>query len=472
MSAGPELPGTAESWLGRQRWYRAKGSSPRLRSIGGFRLTDPAAEADVFTHLLEDTSVDPPTLYQMPVTYRRSTLPDAQDSLLGTINDHDGELFVYDAPHDPAFARALLALVTGEGATAPDPDARVAAAGHLLREPTAIEVATSRVFDGEQSNTSLVLELKDARGHAVAPVICKLFRTLEPGENPDIVVQSALTAAGCRRIPALLGYVSGFWPPRNPGAEEATLSGQLALVQEFVADAEDAWRLALDSAATNVDFTGLAWDLGVATAEVHEILAAAMGTEEPTARVIQRVTAGMRERLDAAVTEVPELGPYRGAVENLITAAGHDDWPPLQQIHGDFHLGQVIFSPSRGWIVLDFEGEPLRPLAARSTRDLGLRDLAGMLRSFDYAAETVARNRVGVDSAPAATMHRWAEDAQHSFLAGYQSRSGLDLECRGALLAALEVDKALYETIYESRNRPDWLPIPLTAIHRLVTPNE
>lgn len=472
MNAGAGLPGDVESWLSRQRWYRAKGSAARLRPIGGFALIDPIGEADVFTHLLEDSSSDPPTLYQVPVTYRRTSLKDADRSLLGTVWADRSLKFVYDGPHDPAYSRALLALVTAQASTAYDSGASAEATGHLLSPTAATEVTRTGVFTGEQSNTSFVLELQDAGGHTLAPLICKLFRSLEPGANPDIEIQTALSAAGCSRIPAPLGFVAGTWPARNGIDEAASLSGHLAFIEEFIAGSENGWDIALRAVAAKEDFTGSSRELGIITAEVHELLAARMGTEESTKEMIQQTTADMRERLGLALVEVPELAPCRDAIEDLFAAASHSCWPPLQRIHGDLHLGQTVHSPERGWILLDFEGEPLRPLGQRSMRDLGLRDLAGMLRSFDYAACAAARNRVEDEAAPNSTMPGWAEDARRSFLRGYESRSGLDLDQHGALLAALEIDKALYETIYETRNRPDWLPIPLTAIHRLVTPNE
>jgi maltokinase len=472
MNAGAGLPGGVESWLSRQRWYRAKGSAARLRLIGGFTLIDPAAEADVVTHLLEDSSSDPPTLYQVPVTYRRTSLKDADRSLLGTISDDLGMKFVYDAPYDPAYSRALLALVTTQASTAHYSRASAEATGHLLSPTAATEVVQTSVFTGEQSNTSFVLELQDAVGHTLAPMICKLFRSLEPGANPDIDIQTALSAAGYRRIPAPLGFVAGTWPAKRGIGQPSSLSGHLAFIEEFIPGSENGWDLALRAVAAKEDFTGSSRELGIITAEVHELLAASMGTEESSTEMIHRTTADMRERLGLALVEVPELAPYRDAIEDLFAAASHSCWPPLQRIHGDLHLGQTIHSPERGWILLDFEGEPLRPLGQRSERDVSLRDLAGMLRSFDYAACAAARNRVEGDSAPDSSMPGWAEVERHSFLCGYESRSGLALDQHGALLKALEVDKALYETIYETRNRPDWLPIPLTAIHRLVTPNE
>ena len=149
-------------------------------------------------------------------------------------------------------------------------------------------------------------------------------------------------------------------------------------------------------------------------------------------------------------------------------------------MHGDYHLGQVLQVPGRGWVLLDFEGEPMRPMGERSAPDLALRDVAGMLRSFDYVegSLTLARSQTtgldadarGLDAQEDASDDRaraWAVSARTAFLAGYRAGSGAPPE--GALLDALELDKAVYEAIYEARHRPAWLPIPLAAVARLAT---
>ena len=136
------------------------------------------------------------------------------------------------------------------------------------------------------------------------------------------------------------------------------------------------------------------------------------------------------------------------------------DWPRLQRIHGDYHLGQVLESPGRGWYALDFEGEPLRPLEERTREDLALRDVAGMLRSFDYAAG--AAQLAGGDEA---RVQAWATAAKKAFLDGYGELGDEET----ILLEALVLDKALYEVVYEATERPDWLAIPLAGISRLAS---
>ena len=139
--------------------------------------------------------------------------------------------------------------------------------------------------------------------------------------------------------------------------------------------------------------------------------------------------------------------------------------PPMQRIHGDLHLGQVLAAPGRGWVLLDFEGEPLRPLAERLQEDCPLRDVAGMLRSLDYAAAVTAREH-GIDAAG------WALAARDAFLDGYLAGAGDSGQTGGGdhelLLRAFELDKAVYEVMYEARHRPPWLQIPLGGIRRLL----
>jgi predicted trehalose synthase len=195
---------------------------------------------------------------------------------------------------------------------------------------------------------------------------------------------------------------------------------------------------------------------------VHAVLADILPTVAASTDERAQVAASMRRRLGAAVAEVPELEVYASAVDAVITRAESAEWPRLQRIHGDYHLGQVVAVPDRGWVLLDFEGEPLRPLAERSQPDLTLRDVAGMLRSFDYVSGSYEQAH------PGESARDWASASRAAFLQGYSERAGIDVDHFRVLLDALEIDKALYESIYEARNRPAWLPIPVTAISRLI----
>ncbi len=453
--------------MARQRWYQSAGSSPDLSFVGEWLLPS-APDGTVFvTHLLRDTSGGASTLYQVPLAYRATPKADAADATLvgtvdGTVDDAPSTLWVYDAPHDQQYGAALFAFILGGGSSADSASSWGAGAtGH--RHPTASQslFAHSQVLRGEQSNTSIIIDTVDASGEPSAPVICKVFRTLHHGENPDIVVQSALAEAGCTLVPPSVGYVSGAWRTEaSPNSPVET--GHLAFAQRFLPGVRDAWRVALDAVENGDDFSDRARSLGAATAEVHAVLADIMPTVAATPDERAGVALRMRRRLGAAVAEVPELGAYARAVDSIIAGAESAEWPRLQRIHGDYHLGQVVAVPDRGWVLLDFEGEPLRPLAERSQPDLTLRDVAGMLRSFDYVAGSFEQSHAGESA------DEWARASRTAFLEGYSERAGVDIERFRVLLDAFEIDKALYESIYEARNRPAWLPIPVTAISRLV----
>jgi maltokinase len=320
-------------------------------------------------------------------------------------------------------------------------------------------VVASRVLSGEQSNTSIIIDLVDAHDQPGRPVICKVFRVVAAGQNPDVSVQSALAHAGSRFVPEPVGAVWGEWP--GPGATR--LGGHLAFAQEFLPGVEDAWRVALAAATAGDDFTAAARALGVATAAVHRDLARAFPTLDSTPEVVAQLCASMRERFRLAADEVPELAEHGAAIEAVFAAAEAAPWPRLQRIHGDYHLGQVLDVPGRGWVLIDFEGEPLRPLAERSLPDIPLRDVAGMLRSFSYVGATIAHSE-SVD--PRAAID-WAMTARTAFLKGYHDETGASAAGQEPLLAAFELDKAIYESVYESRNRPSWLMIPLLAVRRL-----
>ena len=457
-----------EAWMGRQRWYAAKGGQPLLRLVGRWRLDDPAGEVGVETLLVADESGTEPVVYQVPLTYRGAPLDGAEHALVGT-TEHSalGRRWVYDAPHDPVYATELLELVQGRVRAASSTESDAVEDGVAgVAQPSwgrEVHVVAARVLSGEQSNTSVVLDARDAADEPV-PLIVKVFRMLSPGDNPDVVLQGALVDAGSTRVPAVVGAVTGRWThPTTEG--DGPASGHLAFCQEFLPGVEDAWRVALRAAAAHEDFTAPARELGEATAEVHAVLADALGTTPTSPEQVAAVIAEMRLRFDAAVTAAPALEDVRDAVEEVLTQAQDLPWPPLQRVHGDYHLGQVLRAPDRGWVLLDFEGEPLRPLAERSLPDQWVRDVAGMLRSIDYVGGTL--ERAGDDG----RAREWVATTQGAFLDGYAARAGSDPRTLGPLLAAFELDKAMYEVVYETRNRPDWVGIPLDAVRRL-TPDD
>ncbi|MDY0909337.1 maltokinase N-terminal cap-like domain-containing protein [Microbacterium sp. CFBP9034] len=443
------------AWMPRQRWYAAKGRPPSLRLISWWDLAPAAAQdedARIRTYLVADEGALPVVLYQLPVVSRATETVDAPpDHIIGS--PEPGTTFI-DAPFDPAYARALIRMVTlggrGEGP-------RTVATGHPAPDAPSDEPRSATVMTGEQSNTSLIYRSSGM------PIICKVYRQLHPGLNPDIELPTALAAAGSVHVPRAIGWIEGSWP--DPATAQGTVTGSLASAQEFLPDVEDAWRVALRAAARGQDFRGPARALGAATADVHVSLAELFPTRETLPADREATATSWRRRLTIAIAEVPDIAERREAIEVVYERAAAEPWPAHQRIHGDYHLGQVLHVPGRGWVLLDFEGEPLRPMVERTRADLALRDVAGMLRSFDYVAGSIRLD--GPERSPGAARD-WARAAREAFLEGYALASGVDLETESRLLAALELDKAVYEAIYEARNRPTWVTIPLQAIARLV----
>lgn len=432
------VPGALAGWMSDQRWYANKGSVPALEEIGSWTLPSPDAGVQYVVHLLIDHAPGKPALYQVPLAYRADPLPGehAQIELL-----EDGRR-VYDAPHDPGFGVALLKLIS-ESAEIDGDRMRVAGRGR-----GASGLVRCRVLAGEQSNTSIVLEGDGA------PVICKVFRALHDGDNPDVELQSALAEAGSTAVPPAVGHVVGDWT--DSGTVSGRAVGHLAFAQEFLPGARDGWVIALEAARAGRTFENEAAALGESTADVHARLAQALTTATPTPAAISATLEQMRARLALAIREAPAVAGYERALSAVLERAAGVAWPPLQRIHGDLHLGQVLeVPPADGhpghWVIIDFEGEPLRPMRERRVLDCPLRDVAGMLRSFDYVAGTIA------EEGGEATA--WAAAARNAFLAGYGSNA-----TDPVLLRAFELDKALYEAVYEARNRPGWLPIPVAAI--------
>jgi trehalose synthase-fused probable maltokinase len=306
---------------------------------------------------------------------------------------------------------------------------------------------------GEQSNTSIIYE-----GSAL-PAIVKVFRALHHGANPDVELQTALAAAGSTAVPSPIGSIQASWS--DTGRADGQARGDLVFGQEFLPGSVDGWRVALDAAERGADFSIQARELGIATAGIHATLAATLHTRPTTPDDIAIAVAGMRARLERAIDEVPHLAANASAISATFDRAAAALWPAQQRIHGDLHLGQVLAAHERGWIIVDFEGEPLRAMNERSSLDSPLRDVAGMLRSFDYVAGSLAVSESPLDA------RDWADAARAAFAAGYSAASGRDIRSNGALVDAFELDKALYETVYEAKNRPNWLPIPVGAIQRL-----
>ncbi|SBN64765.1 Predicted trehalose synthase [Curtobacterium sp. 9128] len=439
-------------WMARQRWYAAKGGTPNLRTIA--RTDDATDGAQITTRFVIDDARTGAVLYQVPTTEHAHAVAGLEHARIDTADAEGADApgaapdapgaapdatTTYDAPHDPAYARWLLAQID---------------AGAESLTPVG-PVRSARVLRGEQSNTSIICETEHS-----GTVIVKVFRVLHHGDNPDVTTQQALSAAGSSRVPKVFGALHGEWP--DVGRADGVASGHLAFAQEFLPGLDDAWRVALDDARRGDSFAAGADRLGAALADVHVTLAGVMPTEAATPARIRTAIDTMHARLEAAAAEVPEIAEHADAVRAVYARAADVAWPPLQRIHGDLHLGQVLSAPEpRGWVFLDFEGEPLRPLHERSLPDVPLRDVAGMLRSFDYVAGALAHDDDPVDAGA------WAHEARAAFLDGYERGIGVDLRAHREVLDAFEIDKAVYEVVYEARNRPTWVGIPVAAVTRL-----
>lgn len=429
-------------WMPQQRWFAGKGRAPVLETIATWRLDDdPSATVDL--HLVADAADANHVLYQVPVVRR----PFDDASRAGEIGRTDDAILI-DGAADPAFHAVLYRWVTDSGsAHSADGDIAGSSAGAAGLAPT----APASILAGEQSNTSLIYRPEGG----ATPVICKLFRQVGIGVNPDIELQSALALAGARFVPPVIGTVEGEWQ-----ASGGRVAGSLAFAQEFFPAVEDAWRVALRAATDGTPFAAPAAALGRAVAEMLDTLAEVFPTRPATEADRIAVGAGWQTRWDAAIAAVPELESSREGVMEAYAEALAAPWPDLQRVHGDLHLGQVLDVAGRGWVLLDFEGEPLRPIAERRELDLPVRDVAGMLRSFAYAADAVR------DVVDVASRRAWAAEARAGFFAGYGEAAASDLH--PALLRALEIDKSVYQTVYDARNRPEWTPIPLAAIAELI----
>ena len=459
-------------WIGDQRWYTGKAHTPDLARLGFYRFDDPDGEVGIEVLVVADSGGDgEPVVYQVPVTWHGQRVAALEHALIGT-TEHGtlGTRYAYDGCHDPAFAEQMLRCIVTGSTQVPlqihDKD------GNVTQQQTAVRikgsgarhtvmprVERSRVLSADQSNTSIIFEVTDAAG-SPASFILKVFRVLHDGENPDVVLQTALSDAGSDAVPAMLGSVLANWP----GPDRRNWSGHVAFAQEFLPGVQDAWREAAAAAVSDTDFTRAARDLGAATASVHTALGDAFGHAAAGAAQVSRVVDGMRGRFAQACERAPELSDRSDRFEHLMSVAANADWPALQRIHGDFHLGQVLEVPGPAgnrWVLIDFEGEPLRPLSERNQFDSPLRDIAGMLRSLDYAAGAAERET-------AEDRRAWADASRAAFVQGYVSSGGLDLGSYQAILDAFEIDKASYEIEYEARSRPSWLAIPTTAIHRLL----
>jgi maltokinase len=455
-------------WLPRQRWFAGKGLPiGRFRLAAATELVPPGGRLGPLglLHVLIDVEQTgrPPDCYQLLLGAHPLLPSSLVRAALGPAvgGPYDG-LTLYDAPHDPRLASILMERLRMPGSIG-----RLRFTTEPLAQlPTGL---TPRVSTAEQSNTSVVY------GDAF---ILKLFRRVSPGTNPDLELSLALARAGSRRVAEPVAWFEslndGSYGGEGGGGGmgaggDAGLGGDegepttLGVLQRFLPGSTDGWALALASVAEDGDFSEEAAALGRATAEVHASLAAALPVRTLGGGALERIAAAMARRLDDTAAEVPAVRPYAGALRSafddlakLGASAGAGGAVTAQRVHGDLHLGQALRGPDGEWVLIDFEGEPARPLAERRKAAPPVQDVAGMLRSFDYAAHHSGNGP-------------WAARHRDAYCTGYASVTGIDPREQPVLIRAFETDKAVYEARYEARHRPAWLPIPLSALARLAT---
>jgi trehalose synthase-fused probable maltokinase len=461
LLAGPGRSDLAR-FLIRQRWFAAKTRGIAAVDVLDWAILDPDGPLVL---LLIAVDGDP---YYVPVTVSLEAAPEATLARAGAEA-------VVDAHLDPRFGRRVLAAIAA-GRSADGRHGRFAfrpTPGWAF--PPDPDALAARRLTGEQSNTSLV----------VGDLVLKSLRRPQPGLNPDLEITRFLTTrTAFRHVPRLAGWVeyAGVGEPAT-----------LAVLQELVPNAGDGWthvvsRLAGRGAAIERRPDPLLDDvrhLGAITGGLHVALASddrdADFRPEPIGRddvlrwagAITRELAApdFRRRLVGNPGQVAD-----GVARTLATLEELAGATVKIRVHGDYHLGQVLKTPD-GFAIIDFEGEPARPLAERRQKQSALRDVAGMLRSLDYAAHAVAFGRPEAERAAAlAALTAWEAQAREAFLGGYlrsvaESPAPLAPATAEALRSAcgpFELQKAAYELRYELDNRPDWVAIPLAGISRIL----
>jgi trehalose synthase-fused probable maltokinase len=393
-------------------------------------------------------------LYHLPLGFR----PSSDRWSDAVIAETEGWV-VYDAIADEELTRRLVDLV---GANAEvDTGEAVIQFTSIGEMPERVE--SIRPMGAEQSNSSLVLD---------ESIALKLYRRIEPGMNPELEVLRFLTARDFPHVASLRGYVSYQGRP---------LEATLAILQEFVPSHGDGWVLTRESLASG-DSDWLprhATRLGEVTALLHNALGSDpsdphFAPEEPSSESLALLSASIDEEIEQVFSSLPDIDavkPVAGRGEEvrdrlrMLTHIGHVG--KAIRTHGDYHLGQALWTTDEDWLILDFEGEPARPVPERRRKRSPLRDVAGMLRSFVYA-ESAFEIRRGKKAPPG-----WSEECRERFLEGYLATAEPELlppgqEAIQRLLTVFELEKAVYELRYELDNRPDWVSIPVAGIVRML----
>jgi trehalose synthase-fused probable maltokinase len=442
-------------WVVAQRWFGSK--SREVTQIEAGEAVVLRSEAPMLVLAIVEARFGEGTheTYQLPLGLR----PESEGWSQGVITTTGGWT-VYDALTDPAQGRELLHRMR-QGAEVPVEDGAV----RFRWAPSAPQGAAGSVevrpVGVEQSNSSVVF------GEAL---ILKAFRRVEPGVNPELELLRFLSARGFEHIAPLAGWYE---------IQGRRIDATLGVLQEYLAGAREGWDLVLEGIASEPDeLLERLRRLGGVTGELHSALGSdsddpAFAPDEPSAEAMALLVADIDEQIERVFLELPEDGPTaeiagRGqdVRERLQALSATGSGGRVIRTHGDLHLGQTMLT-DRGWVILDFEGEPARPLPERRLKRSPLRDVAGMLRSFSYAA---AGSRIlrGQDAPEG-----WEAAAREAYLDGYRERADRALLPPGQdaidrLLAVFELEKAVYELRYELNNRPDWVGIPVAGIARLL----
>ena len=485
------------AFLSRQRWFAAKGAGPSAAHIVDAIAVPWGNGAYALARVAVETAAGR-QLYQLPLAASGDAAGVPERAVVGTVAGRGGTATLSDAMYDPAFRAGLGSALAGGTVVRDGIGHEWVAEPARAERPVAPPNAASTLGSAEQSNTSVVF------GDAA---IYKLFRLLKPGIHPDVEVTAFLTnRAHFPHTPALLA--TAWFDDRG----ERTVAG---MAQEFFPGSTDAWRYTLERASGYYaapvgrelanPTTADARTLGEMTRGLHEALAsdatdAAFAPEavtpEDVERWARRAQQSVRESLAAldrqsrspefpservaeARALVGRAEHYVGWIDEIVDSVG-DDLGGRIRIHGDYHLGQVLHTASGAFKVIDFEGEPSRSLAERREKASPLRDVAGMLRSFAYAAATLATSVAGTIDPRTREIRsaRWERETRAAFLEGYsRARRGddesdilpADEQHIRQLVALFETEKAFYELTYELNNRPAWVWIPMRGVAKLFT---
>jgi len=490
-------------YLSVQRWYGAKSqpfASATITAGAGLRDGD-----SQWTIALADVTLKDGTQqkYALPlgIAWEQGTydpLTRLVSSTLARVRQGPHLGVLYDCAADEGFVRTVLAAMRDGRSVPAAPSGAVHFAAAAAFDPALLDPPPAVVALGaEQSNNSV--RIADA-------MVLKLYRRIQEGIHPEVEMGRYLTeVAGYRNAPRLLGSIE-FRPAKGKPVA-------LAVLHEFVRNQGDGWTwtsgyldrfleeaefasATVTAAATDphAGYTAFVATLGRRVAELHQVLARpstdpAFRPEKIASRDLAKWKRQVRGQAQSAFRALKAVRPrladdVRARVDLLIGRRDDvmnrlDALIPSQvdavktRVHGDLHLGQVIVAQD-DFYVIDFEGEPLRPLDERRAKGTALRDVAGMVRSFDYAARARAidraHNRPEVLAQLLPLARDWAVRAVEAFMAGY--RAAIEgcpswpagTRAADGLIELFALEKALYEIAYEAANRPDWLRIPVDGV--------